>query len=391
MNDSTQPAIPLEDMRRALLCLYRPADLSRCALADRLVRHAQEPGITLRRLLLDAVEALRPGGRVAPSASEYRAQQCLTLRYVEGLAIDEIAEELGLSPRQVYRDLRWGEERLCEALARSPSPSEQPPPAGALADEMSALSGSTERVDLAHVVADALSTVAPLAMARRVRTSLRQPAEPCITSASPGVLGEIITQLMSALVQSGASHIEADLSVQEGEIQLCLPAEEMGAQPSPGLLQAALSVAETQGVRYHTVGDGHRSRLCLVFPRCADQRVLVVEDNPAAFALYQRYLANSDWLPVLATDPRLTSEVAVAQGVEAVLLDIMMPETDGWRVLQALRTDERTRDLPVIICSVVDDPALGRALGATDYLTKPVSRSALLQALGRAVRRNSPA
>ncbi len=391
MNDSTQPAIPLEEMRQALLCLYRPDDLVQCALAKRLVRHSREPGITLRRLLLDAVEALRPGGRIAPSASEYRAHQCLTLRYVDGLAVDEIAEELGLSPRQVYRDLRWGEDRLCEALARPSEAPVQRSPSGALAEEIEALGRTSERVDLADIVTDALSTIAPLARSRGVATCLHQPAEACITRASPGILGEIITQIASALVQGGVSSIEVDLSLQGDEIRLCLPVGQVEEHPGPGLLQAALRVAESQGVRHHIERDGHRRRLCLVFPRCADRRVLVVEDNPAAFALYERYLSNSNWLPVLAPDPRLATDMALGSGVEAVLLDIMMPETDGWRVLQALRTDERTRRLPVIICSVVDDPALGLALGASDYLTKPVSRPALLNALSRAVHRDSPA
>ncbi len=391
LSHAPKAPVALDALRQALLCLYRPDDLAQCTIALRLVPRAHDRGTALRRLLLDAVETLRPTGRVAPTASEYRAHQCLTLRYVDGLAIEEISEELGLSPRQVYRDLRWGEERLCEVLARPPDASAKAPRSDALADEMSALSRSPERVDLARTLAEALSTIAPLAQSRGVVAYLREPVEPCIISATPGVMGEIVTQLLSALVQSGVPDIEAELRVEGDEIRLRLPAGEGEGPPRSGLLQSALQMAEAQGVRCHTEFEGRRCCLCLVFPRYGDRRVLVVEDNPAAFALYQRYLSNTDWEPVLAPDPRIAGDVAAAHGVEAVLLDIMMPNTDGWRVLQALRTDERTRALPVIICSVVDDPALGRALGATDYLTKPVSRPALLQALDRAVRRDSPA
>jgi len=78
-------------------------------------------------------------------------------------------------------------------------------------------------------------------------------------------------------------------------------------------------------------------------------------------------------------------ELAVAKRAQAIILDIMMPETDGWRVLQALKLDERTRQIPVIVCSVVNDPELGLALGAASYLTKPVFRPALLRVLAETI------
>jgi Amt family ammonium transporter len=58
-----------------------------------------------------------------------------------------------------------------------------------------------------------------------------------------------------------------------------------------------------------------------------------------------------------------------------------MPDEDGWEILMRLKSDPKSEDIPVIICSVLNEPQLGRALGAVDYLTKPVSQQALLQAL----------
>jgi CheY-like chemotaxis protein len=67
----------------------------------------------------------------------------------------------------------------------------------------------------------------------------------------------------------------------------------------------------------------------------------------------------------------------------AITLDIVMPETDGWQVLHGLKADPLTRDIPVLLLSVVDQKDLGYRLGAADYLMKPFERDDLLAALQR--------
>jgi len=64
-----------------------------------------------------------------------------------------------------------------------------------------------------------------------------------------------------------------------------------------------------------------------------------------------------------------------------VLLDIMLPGLDGWAVLRELKSQTTTKDIPVIIVSIVDERSRGTALGAAAYLVKPVSRDDLLAAL----------
>jgi CheY-like chemotaxis protein len=70
-----------------------------------------------------------------------------------------------------------------------------------------------------------------------------------------------------------------------------------------------------------------------------------------------------------------------------ITLDVMMPSMDGWSVLTALKADPATRDIPVVMISIVDDRQLGFALGAADYLTKPIDRSQLAAILARHVSR----
>ncbi|MBV9121409.1 MAG: response regulator [Chloroflexi bacterium] len=111
--------------------------------------------------------------------------------------------------------------------------------------------------------------------------------------------------------------------------------------------------------------------------------VLVVEDNPASAQLMSIYLANAGYRPEIATNGREAVDKARSLQPEAITLDVMLPELDGWEVLRALKADSVTRDIPVVIASVVDNQPLGYALGATDYLIKPIDRELLLSRLAR--------
>ncbi len=77
---------------------------------------------------------------------------------------------------------------------------------------------------------------------------------------------------------------------------------------------------------------------------------------------------------------RLADDLAPA----AIILDIMMPEVDGWELLQRLHTRASTSGIPVIICSAFSDPELAFSLGAASCLSKPLQRQDLLVALRHA-------
>jgi CheY-like chemotaxis protein len=109
--------------------------------------------------------------------------------------------------------------------------------------------------------------------------------------------------------------------------------------------------------------------------------VLLVDDDRASLDLMTAYLESSDLRLERARDGiealRRTRELRPA----ALVLDIRLPRLDGWQVLDQLREDPETADIPIVVASVVDDRARGLALGAAAYLRKPVSREDLLGAL----------
>jgi CheY-like chemotaxis protein len=112
-------------------------------------------------------------------------------------------------------------------------------------------------------------------------------------------------------------------------------------------------------------------------------KVLIVEDNADALQLYRRYLSDSPYRMLAATDGARALESAEAERPAAIVLDVMMPSQDGWEILQLLKANPDTRAIPVVICSVLRERELALALGAIEFLVKPVSRDELLLALER--------
>jgi signal transduction histidine kinase/CheY-like chemotaxis protein/ligand-binding sensor domain-containing protein len=111
--------------------------------------------------------------------------------------------------------------------------------------------------------------------------------------------------------------------------------------------------------------------------------VLVIDDDPNVIYLLQENLAEVGYFVVGATTGEEGIQKARAINPFAIILDILMSPTDGWQVLQELKTNATTREIPVIVLSVVENRELGYRLGAHDYLVKPFDRDAILSTLSR--------
>ena len=111
--------------------------------------------------------------------------------------------------------------------------------------------------------------------------------------------------------------------------------------------------------------------------------VLVIDDDPIVHDLMTRFLAREGLRAVIAADGEGGLRAARELQPVAITLDVMMPKIDGWSVLKSLKADPLTADIPVIMLTMVSDKSLGFSLGASEYLTKPIDRDRLHQALER--------
>ena len=111
--------------------------------------------------------------------------------------------------------------------------------------------------------------------------------------------------------------------------------------------------------------------------------VLVIDDDPNALDLLGRTLEGAGVRVVTAADGQEALKLARTLHPAAITLDVLMPGMDGWEVLSELKADAETRDIPVIMVTMTNDRNLGYALGATEFLSKPVQRDQLVELLGR--------
>ena len=109
--------------------------------------------------------------------------------------------------------------------------------------------------------------------------------------------------------------------------------------------------------------------------------VLVIEDDPHSAELLGVYLEGAGYRATVARDGAEGLALARRLRPRAVVLDILLPHVDGWDLLARLKADPATADCPVVVVSMLDERAKGLALGAREYLVKPVAREQLLAAL----------
>jgi len=115
----------------------------------------------------------------------------------------------------------------------------------------------------------------------------------------------------------------------------------------------------------------------------AGRLVLVIDDDPEARDIMDRNLRKDGFEVSLAGSGEEGLKLARELQPAVITLDVMMPEMDGWSVLRTLKADRATREIPVVMLTIVDDKSQGFALGATDYLSKPVDRELLKATLAR--------
>ena len=158
-------------------------------------------------------------------------------------------------------------------------------------------------------------------------------------------------------------------------------------------VQSTPGAGSTFTMRLPTVVDKTKGDLTpvesAVGERPAAGTVLVIDDEAAVRDLMQRFLVKKGFRVALAADGEEGLRLARELRPDAITIDVIMPGMDGWAVLSALKGDPDLADIPVIMLTIMDDKNRGYALGASDYLIKPLDRDRLLSVLNK-YRRDSP-
>lgn len=393
-----------QELHEALTHLYDPAYQPPQSLADLLVSSQPLPPGSVQQMVINAIRSLEPEASVPPTARSRRLYELLVCRYVQELTQEETAERLGITPRHLRREqhqavhmlAQWLWAKYGAARSNATRPASTPVTnAGADTDEwraqvhqeLAVLEASEPGAiaDVGAIVAQVALSESGLAARRQARLVV-PPVQPGIEVAiHPSALRQILIVAIQKLAQATV----------EGQVTIAVQADEVGVELSvtglpvpPGVTVTSQFIAEAVPAhagqcRIERSDDSVQFQIRL--PRVTPVRLLVADDNEDIVHVYRRYLERTRYrVAHAATGQALFDQVAM-QRPDVVILDVMLPDMDGWEVLTRLHADPETRAIPVIICSVVRQEELSLALGAVGYVSKPVRRRDLIQALDQAL------
>lgn len=346
-------------------------------------------GEILRRELISAIQTLSPGPDTPFLAPHARIHNLLQLRYVEVMSVGEAGSEVAISRRQAYRDLNRAVQSLAAVLwsrgMRLPERAETADRLDKVAAEISHATVNPDPKNLGDLLSGAIKAVTPLAVQRAVRFDVTMPAEQVVAVAEPMVARQILVNSLSQIVAQTApgSTVRIGLVCEQQPCSMTLTyslahnrARDAGIDKiiSQLVQRVGWTISETKNIdSSHVLSLGIRTG--------PPARLLIIDDNPAFAALLEDYVSGLDFVVHATTDSQTGLCLARELQPIAIVLDVMMPDIDGWEVLQRLYHQRKTRDIPIVVCSVIENPELAYSLGASLFLSKPVSRGDFRSAL----------
>ena len=109
--------------------------------------------------------------------------------------------------------------------------------------------------------------------------------------------------------------------------------------------------------------------------------ILIIDDDPTVSELMKRQLSKEGYQVIIAPNGKDGIRLARKLKPDAITLDILMPEMDGWSVLRTLKADPEVSNIPVIMASILDEKNKGFSLGAADFLSKPIQKEYLMKSI----------
>jgi CheY-like chemotaxis protein len=417
MQTSTAKAWFSGKLRTALVALYDPSVLGNSPLAGLLGAGPHgDPVATIRRALTEGVEALRPCYGTPQESRTWRVYQILRRRYIEQLSQKQVAADLGLSIRQLQREEALAREVLADHLwaryelddkipahvqasgeeVQDDEASEEAPSSRQEELEQLRASVPVQMTDVGAMVSDVIETLRPLFSALAVSVPFPQLAGHLhVPLAGPILRQALLAVIGAAVPQVPAGEVRIAVQATSGEITIIVdsragPQMRTTGQPewTEGLAMARELLGLCRGrLEIHPPapeqGEPTCFRATVRLPVPEQIPILIIDDNTDALQLAQRFLSGTRYLFTGAQDAGRGFSLALEIQPRVIVLDVMMPERDGWAVLGQLREHPQTGHIPVLVCTILSQRELAQALGAAEFMRKPVRRADLLAALDR--------
>jgi CheY-like chemotaxis protein len=395
----------VESLRDALAHLYDPNRLRQSPLVPLFgLADQHDPPLALQRLLTEAIVALEPEPDVPSHAPAWRIYDLLFCRYVQQLAAEQVANQLGLSIRQMRRTQHGALEALAHRLQgqlapgaemddTGPQPTASISDAGATVDEeLGWLRHVTldEPTSLAKELPVVLDLVRPLVIKYRIHLEVEPAHALPALAVHQTALNQMLLNLISVAVsQSVAGRVVISARCQQHRLEVSVRGESLVAAQKTLSRDDMANLDITQKLAHLCGGelilatnDGLLTAT-LALPTAEQLVVLAIDDNADTLQLLQRYTVGTRYHLIGTREPDGIPGLADRHCAHIIVLDVMMPRVDGWQILGQLRQHPLTSHIPIIVCTILAQEELALALGASRFVRKPLTQQAFLEALNQ--------
>ncbi|MFN8560289.1 MAG: response regulator [Anaerolineae bacterium] len=263
-------------------------------------------------------------------------------------------------------------------MAAPPRGSAAPRQDTSVDDELTRLEDNTTVTALQDLLESALRPVQILADKYAVALRVDAPPAPISLTTNPIMAQQVLTHILSQTIQQvRPSSLRIRLSDASPFIRVQYAST---AQPEVHIEPTIQQMMEQLHWELQLQPGKDTQEIALKSSR-RRALLLVIDDNEGLIHLLQRYLTDDAYAVMSVPNTEQGLDIIPQLQPDVIILDVMMPGMDGWELLQRIRTRRETQSIPVMICSVINDPELAFALGASNYVSKPVTRESLLDAL----------
>ncbi len=392
----------IDDLRDALKNLYNYEYLRTSPLTKIFnIQDRFNSSRALQQILIDGINTFKPSPDEPDQSYAWRVFDSLFCCYVQQLKQQIVADQLSISPRQLRREQRMALESFADYLwgqynlASAPSPASVPQNKDhfknpALVKEL----GWVQELQYTHptsfvdVVSSVLNVIKPISREKNVTIENKIPVNLPALAIHDVVLTQILVNLISAAVNRAHEGI-VEISADRNEWVLDVSIKTPQIHPTPALekganIALAIELSKLSSIELgFTENESVAFCVNLLLPIQEKIPVLLVDDNKDALELFHRYTAGSRYRLVSSQDPHDILELVEQTKPRLIVLDIMMPETNGWTILGMLKNHPLTAEIPVVICSILPQEELALSLGASGFINKPINRQDFLASLNQ--------
>jgi CheY-like chemotaxis protein len=392
---------------------YQPPELLWAVIGSQTGQ--QQGGRTVQEAVFRAIEQLKPATDVPENARSRRFYDLLVYRYLQGLTQEKTAALLHLTTRHLRREQQqaihvlaqhlWAQSQIeipidtddVQAGLQEPDEKIESDSSASwhsqVKQELRNLQQSAPAVaDVEDVIQGVLKVGNVLAAKHNVVLKAEKAPSDLAAAIHPSALRQLLITAIEKLVKhmsSGEILLTAEQAQGDYPVEISVAGRPASADilPHSDLIREIL---EAQGgLAEITEANGGILFLFKLLPARKNVTVLVVDDNPDLVNFYRHYTARTRYEIIYLDQERQLFETIAEVRPDVIVLDVMLPDIDGWELLTNLHEHHATRGIPVIICSVVKRQELAAALGAAYYLPKPVRRQQFIKALDYVLSRAS--